>query len=267
MSNGANFQERIYNMKKVSLFVAALLATASTYASAQAPVAVAAAPAAVPVSQPCPCPKAFQGFHLGGNIGYGVGVARTNLTVDPAGPPGPIPTSNKLGVQGFDGGLNVGYTHRFGNFALGLEGVFNWASSKGQFATSLGLAGLPGFGFTDQVRLNNSIQVRANIGYAICNLVMPKIILGWDNSQWTRTINDVTDQVRLARQRSRYNSFLWGLGVDFLLAKHVIGGFEYTGTIGNKKSFGPVFDLQGNSELGNTRPQYNKFALVIKFIY
>ncbi|MBI2706893.1 MAG: hypothetical protein HYX35_01035, partial [Proteobacteria bacterium] len=62
-------------MKKVSLF-ALVLSTAATWASAQAPVAVAA-PGAVPVANPCPCPKAFQGFHLGGNVGYGVGYVKT----------------------------------------------------------------------------------------------------------------------------------------------------------------------------------------------
>lgn len=265
MSIRANFQERIFNMKKVSLFALALTATASTWAAAQAPVAVAA-PGAVPVANPCPCPKAFQGFHLGGNIGYGIGYVKTTHSFGV--PPGSLFLKNNLGVNGFDGGLNVGYTHRFGNFGLGIEGVFNWASTKGQTTNNLFN---PAFTVYDKLQMRNSIQLRANLSYVICNLVAPKIILGWDNSEWRRTITGSTpgqNPTTFGSQKKRLNSFLFGAGVDFLLAKHVIAGFEYTGTTGSTLKTGP---LNNNVAPANftfsAKPQYNKFALTIKFIY
>ncbi len=258
----ANFQERIFNMKKVSLFALALTATASTWASAQAPVAVAA-PGAVPVANPCPCPKAFQGFHLGGNVGYGVGYVKT--TQSDGVPAGTNYFRNNLGVNGFDGGLNVGYTHRFGNFGLGLEGVFNWASSKGQTSNNV-----LGFVLTDKLQKRNSIQVRANLSYVICNLVAPKIILGWDNSEWQRTSTATTtsETVKVGSQKKRLNSFLFGAGVDFLLAKHVIAGIEWTGTAGATMKTGLINNNVAPANFALTaKPQYNKFALVVKFIY
>jgi len=234
-------------MKKVSLFALAVSTAVGSMASAQPVAAPVAVPA--PVAAPCPCPKAFQGFHLGGNVGYGIGSAR----VTHSAPTLPLATSTDLGVKGFDGGLNVGYTHRFGNWGLGLEGVFTWSSTKGRNNISIG-----GNTFNEQARLKNSIQLRGNISYIICNLVAPKVILGWDNSQWERRVSLLGDTVR---NKKRYNGFLWGAGVDFLLAKHVIAGLEYTGVIAGKKSFG--FDEDTTS----FRPQYNKFALVVKFIY
>jgi len=239
-------------MKKVSLFALALSTTVATWASAQAPVAVAA-PGAVPVANPCPCPKAFQGFHLGGNVGYGIGFAKTSLAI--AGDE-PVNFQNRLGVDGFDGGLNVGYTHRFGNFGLGLEGVFNWTSTKGRYRDVANA-------FQDTLRLQNSIQARANLSYVICNLVAPKIILGWDNSQWTRSLQTYPGNVRIDQQKKRFNSFLWGAGVDFLLAKHVIAGLEYTGTVTSSQKFADA----ATGVSWTTKPQYNKVALTIKFIY
>jgi opacity protein-like surface antigen len=266
MSIRANFQERIFNMKKVSLFALALTTTASTWAAAQAPVAVAA-PGAVPVANPCPCPKAFQGFHLGGNVGYGVGYVKT--AVSSGVPAGSTYLKNNLGVNGFDGGLNVGYTHRFGNFGLGLEGVFNWASTKGQLSTNFGFTA-PTY-FVDKLQMRNSIQLRANLSYVICNLVAPKIILGWDNSEWRRTLTTNaagTPATTLGNQKKRLNSFLFGAGVDFLLAKHVIAGFEYTGTTGATMKTGPINNAVAPANFAFTaKPQYNKFALTIKFIY
>ncbi len=246
-------------MKKVSLFATAILTTAASWASAQAPVAVAGP---VPVANPCPCPKAFQGFHLGGNVGYGVGYAKERFTIlnDDGTEFGTI--RNTKGVRGFDGGLNVGYTHRFGNVGLGLEGVFNWATTKGQFQG-------PFFSnITDKLALRNSIQVRANLSYVICNLVAPKIILGWDNSEWRRTLSEINGDTFFTNKK-RYNSFLWGAGVDFLLAKHVIAGIEYTGTIAGSKTVNVVGGVPAipNTFSARTQPQYNRFALVIKFIY
>lgn len=86
---------------------------------------------AQPAVAPCPCPQAFQGFHFGGNVGYGFGGVKINQTsITPNGTTTSTSATSNVRVKGFDGGLNVGYTHRFGNFGLGIEGVFNWANSK-----------------------------------------------------------------------------------------------------------------------------------------
>lgn len=159
-----------------------------------------------------PCPQAFQGFHFGGNVGYGFGSV-TSIT--PVGTTTNTSITSNVRVKGFDGGLNVGYTHRFGNFGLSIEGVFNWANSKDrttvQSLDNDNVATLTNI----QIKLNQSIQLRANLSYVICNLVSPKVILGWDNSEWTRSINLNSGEgfSLSAASKKRYNAFLWGAGV------------------------------------------------------
>jgi len=246
-------------MKNITLLVSAASTIFGTFVSAQPMTVPVAAPTPTPVAAPCPCPQAFQGFHLGGNVGYGVGGSRINRML----PARPTVTLNRdIRVSGFDGGLNVGYTHRFGNIGLGIEGVFNWSTTNG----SEKVTDATGTILSEKARLNNSIQLRGNISYIICNLISPKIILGWDNSEWTRNLSlNLNNSSGVLKDRKRYNGFLWGAGVDFLLAKDIIAGIEYTGVLSSKKS--ATVGALGFSDTTSFRPQYNKFALVVKFIY
>ena len=248
------------NMKKISL-VALLLATAGSASSAETLVPG--------------CPKAFQGFHLGGNIGYGVGVANQKFF----GTTGTVQSGSKnnLGIKGVDGGIGVGYTHRLGNWALGLAFDANWANSKGQLTTAFdadaaaansvqGVRTLKG-------RLKNALQLYARTGYVIGGQVMPFIGLGWDNASWNQSVRQTqTDAAGVphdfSQSRSkRLNGFMWKLGVDFLATKHVVLGFEYTGTIYGKKTFAGVDAVNGQTIAASFRPQYNKFALTAKIVY
>ena len=91
-------------MKKVSLLGLFLLASTTQFAAADVVVAegpVAAAPVVGGGPVPAPgCPKEFQGFYLGGNVGYGVGWAKfknSNAANDER-------ISHLRGIRGFDGG-------------------------------------------------------------------------------------------------------------------------------------------------------------------
>lgn len=248
------------NMKKISL-VALLLATAGGVASAETLVPG--------------CPKAFQGFHLGGNIGYGVGVANQKFAAR-SGNLAEV-SKNNLGIKGVDGGIGVGYTHRFGNWALGLAFDANWANSSGKLTTAFdtdvtnansvkGIRTLKG-------RLKNALQLYARTGYVIGGQVMPFIGLGWDNASWSQTLRQEQTNAAgvphdFSQSRSkRLNGFMWKLGVDFLATKHVVLGFEYTGTIYGKKTFSGVDTAGREAIAASFRPQYNKFALTAKIVY
>ncbi len=235
-------------------FAAALIATTSVLAQTPAPV-----------PPPCPCPKAFQGVHLGGNLGGGFGTAKQRYSLVSEGTVLTTLSNNTL-KKGIDGGVNVGYTHRVGNVGLGLEFVANWSGAKAQ------LTNLNSFSETTtlQARLRNSLQVRTNLSYVICNLVAPKLILGWDNSEWMQSFNLSSPSSPLVSQQKtkRLNGFLWGAGIDVLLAQHFIMGVEYTGVNSQKMASTATFSSNpGDVFSTRIKPQYNKFAIVAKFIY
>lgn len=235
-------------MKKISLLTAALVT--STIAAATAQMAVPVVPAAPCPPALCPCPKAFQGFSLGGNFGYGIAAVRHQQTNTDAGW-----EKAKIAAQGFDGGLTLGYNYVFNNkFGLGLDAYFNWATTSGSHSS----------GDTPSVRetfaLKNAIQIRVPFSYVICNLVAPKVYVGWDNARWSGSISRGAET---SSKSARYNGFLWGAGVDFLLAKHVISGLEYTGVISQNKT---VTSSDGETSV-SMRPMYTTVKATIKFIY
>lgn len=253
------------NMKKVSLLGFILAATAANFTPASAEGE------AVAVAQPGPgCPKAFQGFHLGGNIGYGVGFTNHKYSSTDA------PTKMKYdrAVKGVDGGIGVGYTHRFCNWALGVEFDANWTGVKGKDSSSFADNSA-----TFKGRLRNSLQLLARFGYVMRDIAMPFIGLGWDNSQWRLGYNtsldlspyDINEIASNNKSKSkRLNAFLWRVGVDFLATKHVVVGFEYTGTIAGKQKFKHIQELGPVGEAlakNSAKPQYNKFALTAKIVY
>lgn len=254
-------------MKKVSLFALALTLTTAQIALAETGNT---------------CPKSFQGFHLGGNIGYDIGKGKFNYAQQDVGGQFPAAVNNDLGVSGVNGGVNVGYTHRFGNWGAGLEFVANWSNADGSTTSRFrDDTAVPATitGHRLSARLNNSLQVRANFLYVIRDVVAPKLILGWDNSSWkTKILNTetgVAPNPAINNSRSkRHNAFLWGCGVDFLASKHFIVGLEYTGTIANKKTISnngvALADPAGGFNRDYRRswkPQNNNFAVVGKFIY
>lgn len=256
-------------MKKVSLLGFILAATSAHFTAASANVEGVAGP------QPG-CPKAFQGFHLGGNLGYGIGVGKQRVAEsvrfsDESTFTRLRKVKNDLGVRGVDGGVGVGYTHRFCNWALGVAFDANWAGTTGKF-TDVDLDD----GTTDSVKakLRNSLQLYARLGYVMREIAMPFVALGWDNSQWKQTFthrdaNDSSNNSSFGKSK-RLNAFLWKAGVDFLATKHVVVGLEYTGTAAGRKKAHRDF----TNEFGDVarishsfKPQYNTFKATVKIVY
>lgn len=234
-------------MKKVSLLAFILSATAATWASAE--------------GQSPHCPKAFQGFHLGANVGYGVGWAKQKFSTTEAGVTDS--TTNTKGLRGIDGGIGTGYLQRFGHWGLGLAFDANWTNTTGKLTS-----GTSEDRFTAKARLKNSLQLYGKLGYVLCGeQVMPFVGLGWDNSQWKHsatTREDGVDRSTISHSK-RYNAFLWKAGVDFLATKHVVVGFEYTGTQAGSKSASRT--VGGETFKASFKPQYNKFALTARVVY
>ena len=268
-------------MKKVSLLALALSTTITSGASAQTAVAQVVNPAA-PCAVPCPCPKAFQGFAFGGNLGYGIGASqlKNSTSLKSVATPAAVSTVNDTfnsAYQGVDGGLLVGYTHRFNNFAVGLDFYANWTSAKGQGSENIVNTAATSTGATNTtdtfgLKLQNTLDLRATFGYVINNLVLPKFMLGWENASYQVTASQALNVPGAANQSntSRLNGFLWGFGVDFLVAKNIVCGLEYTGVALAKKTLNYTYTNGTTNYASATSIQpaaYNKFAVTAKFVY
>jgi len=264
-------------MKKVYLLGFILAATAAHWSPASAAEQVAVSPA------PAGCPKAFQGFHLGGNIGAGFinGKQRFDHSEEQADGSFLVDQSitNRIGGSGVDGGIGVGYTHRLCNWALGIAFDANWSNADGKFRESTAAQVDPAQSFSREARLRNSLQLYGRLGYVMREIAMPFVALGWDNSQWKnhgrlRVSEDAFGNPAFSQaggKHKRFNAFLWKAGVDFLATKHVVVGFEYTGTVAGRKSFTRNFTNPQTNQVerisGSFKPQYNKFALTVKLVY
>jgi len=243
-------------MKKVSLLALALTTTlAATAASAQ--TAMPVAPAA-PCAVPCPCPKAFQGFSFGADLGYGFAASNLVTTINTA------TFASKSAMQGLDGGLMVGYLQRFNNWGLGLDFIANWSNTSStnnfQGPATNNINGV-------KVQMRNALDLRGVVGYVINNLVMPKVYLGWENAQYkVSSVASTGNDLNGLNASKRLNGFLWGFGVDFLVAKNVVCGFEYTGVTFGKQTF-PI-NKGAPSNAVSIRPgAYNRIAFTAKFVY
>lgn len=197
------------------------------------------------------CSKPFEGFHLGTNIGYGVGYAKQTVPIEDL----PFSTliNNKGGLNGIDGGIGTGYTTAFNNWRFGVTFDANWASTQGKLKSKDPIV--------LQACLKNSLQLYGKTGYVIGGKTMPFIGLGWDNSAWDQFLLIINESFSKTK---RHNALLWKAGVDFLTTDNIILGFEYVGTLADSKQH--TGQLQGRTVTMKLRPQYNRIALTAKIL-
>jgi outer membrane immunogenic protein len=125
-------------MKKVAL--AAVIAAFSAASASAADMAVKAPPMAAPVPL-----YNWTGFYVGGNVGYGFGRNRVDVTTLPS----PVifneaPFSFNEDSTGFLGGVQAGYNWQSGRFVFGVEAdiTFGQVRGSGIFRPITDFAGL-----------------------------------------------------------------------------------------------------------------------------
>jgi|GEM_PF-2714918 len=200
------------------------------------------------------CSNAFEGLYISGNVGYGEGGSLTkfinamNNTLDHL---------NDLGFNGIEGGVGTGYIYRLGPWAVGASFDANWAKVSGEHK-HINEQELMG------ASLRNSLQLYARVGYVFSERIMPFLGLGWDNSLWQLNSSHTNAANITNRDRTghRQNSLLWKAGIDFLIESYIAMGFEYTGTVSERKNY--FYPIQGFVD--SWKPQYNKYALTLKVI-
>jgi outer membrane immunogenic protein len=158
----ARCRNHLGTMKKIVLAtVLAALGSASALAADLAPRAYSKAPMmAAPVST-------WQGFYIGGNVGYGWGNGTTSST----GRSDIAPWSNDTKPKGVLGGAQIGYNWQAGSFVAGLEADIQGADIKGSFKSSFfnrdTLSVLPGQFISADQKLSWFGTVRGRLGVTV----------------------------------------------------------------------------------------------------
>jgi outer membrane immunogenic protein len=85
----------------------------------------------VPVPEPCPID--WTGFYVGGHVGYGFTDFATDFIPLPTAAQffNLQPTTLNTDAEGFFGGIQVGYNHKFGAFVVGVEADGSWSDISG----------------------------------------------------------------------------------------------------------------------------------------
>ena len=115
------------NLIVKSVLLGTLLVAGSLSAQAAdmpAPAPVYRAPVVVPVYN-------WNGFYIGGNLGWGFGNA--SATYNPTG------ATWDINKNAFLGGVQAGYNWQSGNFVFGVEGEFEWLDGKSTRNSASGL--------------------------------------------------------------------------------------------------------------------------------
>ena len=206
-------------MQRLAIVIGCLATAAGTCAFAadmavKAPP-VAASPAAV---------ASWEGFYVGGDIGYGIGISKLNV-------PGAF-DSNFFGSHGVSGGVLGGYNHMLApRWLLGIEADANWSSIDHSEVFNDGFGDVANIAITEK----HSYSVRGRLGY----LLAPNTLLygtgGWS---WAQFVYSLTSTVGAAGTATlRLGGPQLGFGVETQLGRGWNARLEYLEAFYGDSSF------------------------------
>jgi outer membrane immunogenic protein len=241
-------------MRKFLLSSTAVLAVLSTAAAPAGAADMTPAPAPA-YKAPPPMPPMFSwgGFYVGGNLGGAW--ANRNVTDSLFG----LNFSNGTNNNGvFSAGGQVGGNYQFGNFVVGVEGTFDWASNNNNSATGIVVPG----GNTIQVASNNTwiSTLAGRFGVAYDRV----LFYGKGGGAWVGnnsfTVTNVTTGTSITGSNSNTTSgWLVGAGLEWAFANNWtlkaeydyigLGGRTFTVPVGSPAPFaaGDTFTTGSNS--------------------
>lgn len=135
---------------------------------------------------------------------------------------------NVVNAEGLEGGIILGYMHRFTNIYISGEGVFNFNGNVGENTFAVHQRNYA----SEKITAKNNIQFRTSLGYIINDTVAPKLILGWGYFKFNNELLNFMGTCKMGQNNN--SSLLGGIGIDFLLPKNLLLGLEYTLTFGAK---------------------------------
>jgi outer membrane immunogenic protein len=205
------------------------------------------------MAQPCPPAQTLLGgFYVGGQLGYDSYRVRQNVGPTISSPAGTFLSANPaIALNGFVGGLFLGYGQYFDNFYLGAEALGNWNGSTQNWSTTVG-----SLSYTNKTQVNGTWGLSLLPGVKLNDATLGYLRLGydWTNFKTNESQSSGTGPAPTTTSVSKSNSsggFNYGLGVETLLTGNWSVRTEFTHT--NYNSF--------NSAFTSFNPSNNQFML------
>ncbi len=197
-------------------------------------LAFGAARAEAAPSSPAP---SWEGFYVGGDVGYGFGVNSFNFNAyEFTGTATPFNT-NFLGSQGFIGGFLAGYNHVLTpRWLIGIEGDASWSAINHTDTANDGYGDV----LTVQIGQRQAYSVRGRVGY----LVTPETLLygtgGWAWSQFVYSLT-IPSYPDFESDSFWLGGAQIGAGIETMLAPGWSARLEYLQTFYNSASYNSTF--------------------------
>ncbi|HEV7256019.1 MAG TPA: outer membrane protein [Mesorhizobium sp.] len=148
-------------MKKLLIAAALLAGASSTALAADAIVDIPEAPIAIVDT------FTWTGFYVGLHAGYGFGDTETEYYIgdDAFGNTAGFEPNQDYDIDGFLGGVQVGYNHQINNLVLGVEADFSFSNIEGESGDIFTTPGQEGGFYTTDVDWFGT--VRGRLGFAV----------------------------------------------------------------------------------------------------
>lgn len=192
------------------------------------------------------------GFYLGLNAGYGFGSSKTKYNDKSDANQNPNHDA-RIGIEGFDGGLHLGYQHDFGKFVAGLEasGALNHADGSSRSIESV----------RDRlyVERKHAFGIAAKVG-AKLNSWLAYVKLGYERASFRAKYDDPVTAANVISGTKNLNGFLAGVGMETMLTSHVMFGGEYAHTF-----YGKATASNAINDTVKVDPRYGTFKLRLSY--
>jgi opacity protein-like surface antigen len=166
--------------------------------------------------QPAPVVTTWQGFYIGGHLGYGR--ARWDGLHESDDAPGFITSAADLGLRGVLGGFQAGYNWQFANWIIGAEADISWTRWRD---TEFDAADMEDF-ITGRVK--NLYSIRGRVGMPSGNM----LFYGTGGIAWTRAVYTATDEDSGVTGTVKFSKSGWvfGGGIEAMLASNMTARVE-----------------------------------------
>lgn len=181
----------------------------------------------------CSAEADFTGVYGGAQIGFQAGKTKINSNFYDLTAGDDVPLTSRLSLEGFNGGLHLGYGKKFQNH------LYVGGEVGGRFHTTSGSESRV---FTSRpamqkikVKNNHSFDLSLKVGYVQQNF-MPYLKVGVECAHYKIDFGAVTGDLVGSSVSKTLTGFRPAIGFDYLWSPHWVFGFEYAHTFFNKVS-------------------------------